>query len=305
MIHSLLIKNYQSHKLTRLKFDKGVNVFIGTSDAGKSSIVRALDLVFNNNPSGDGYRSDWGGETKVRVRTEDHVVKRVKDKTVNSYFSKEIGQEKFVEYKSFGQTVPEDVKAILNSSSLNFQEQHDPSFMLTMSSGEVARYLNKIIHLDVIDRATLSVASGLKKERGDLKYSEEYVERMLEDVKQFDWLLEAEKQLNEIEVVDKQLEQKIGGYDNLVEIITEVITIEDDLKIYSGLDCFEKEVKELEKKQKKVKDLEKKQGRLDAILTGIEEYSKKIKGLDIAIEADTQTLEKLIPDICPLCGRSG
>jgi len=65
MIKTLSIQNYQSHKDSTLEFDPGVNVIVGSTDSGKTAIIRALRWLIWNRPNGDSFRSTWGGDTKV------------------------------------------------------------------------------------------------------------------------------------------------------------------------------------------------------------------------------------------------
>jgi exonuclease SbcC len=39
--------DFQSHKETHLEFVEGLNVIIGPSDSGKSSVVRALNFLIS------------------------------------------------------------------------------------------------------------------------------------------------------------------------------------------------------------------------------------------------------------------
>jgi exonuclease SbcC len=71
MIDSLSIQNFQSHEKTELEFDEGINIIIGQSDSGKSAILRALNWVVNNKPNGEAFKSNWGGDTKVKIIIEE------------------------------------------------------------------------------------------------------------------------------------------------------------------------------------------------------------------------------------------
>ena len=59
MIKSLELFNFQSHAHTLIEFSDGVNIISGTSDSGKSAILRALRWVIRNEPSGLGVVSWW------------------------------------------------------------------------------------------------------------------------------------------------------------------------------------------------------------------------------------------------------
>jgi DNA repair exonuclease SbcCD ATPase subunit len=76
MIKRIEIKNFQAHKNTEIDFDPGVNVISGASDAGKSSIFRALLWVITNRPSGDSIKN-WDCKkddtTEVRIGLSDLI----------------------------------------------------------------------------------------------------------------------------------------------------------------------------------------------------------------------------------------
>ena len=45
-IDSIHIQDFQNHQDTHIKLVPGLNIITGSSDSGKSAIVRALDLAF-------------------------------------------------------------------------------------------------------------------------------------------------------------------------------------------------------------------------------------------------------------------
>ena len=81
MIQSVHIQNFQSHKNSTLEFSPGVNIIVGTSDSGKTAIIRALRWVVWNRPSGDSLRSTWGGKTSVEICLDKGSVERSKDRS--------------------------------------------------------------------------------------------------------------------------------------------------------------------------------------------------------------------------------
>lgn len=46
-----MIKNYRSFKLTSVDFHEGINLIIGQNNAGKSNLLKALAIIFNDNVS--------------------------------------------------------------------------------------------------------------------------------------------------------------------------------------------------------------------------------------------------------------
>jgi exonuclease SbcC len=164
MLQQLNIKNYQSHEDTTLDFHEGINAIIGNSNAGKSAILRTVRWVIDNAPSVDSKnnrnnrdkRGDPINPIEASLSFDDMVIKRIKSKTRNGY---DFGDTSF---NAIGTNVPDEITAFLNLSEVNNSRQHDAKFLLTNSSGEVARYLNSILKLDKID-TTLSRADEHKR----------------------------------------------------------------------------------------------------------------------------------------------
>ena len=65
MIKSIQIKNIQSHKDTSLEFSPGINAIVGSSNNGKSAVLRALYWARYNRPLGtDTLLSHWAVDKK-------------------------------------------------------------------------------------------------------------------------------------------------------------------------------------------------------------------------------------------------
>ena len=65
MIDKIKIQNYQSHENTELELSPGINVIIGETDRGKTSILRALNWMFSNRPLGEGFKCDKNIDSEV------------------------------------------------------------------------------------------------------------------------------------------------------------------------------------------------------------------------------------------------
>ena len=81
MLSCLSIENFQSHEHSFLEFSKGINVITGSSDSGKTAILRALYWIIWNRPQGDSFKSWWGGDTKCSLVIDKKFgITRSKDK---------------------------------------------------------------------------------------------------------------------------------------------------------------------------------------------------------------------------------
>lgn len=51
-IEELKIENFRGFKNeTKIKFQNGINILIGTNNSGKTTILKSLDLLFSNTSS--------------------------------------------------------------------------------------------------------------------------------------------------------------------------------------------------------------------------------------------------------------
>lgn len=167
MIERLQAQNFQRHEKLRVKFGPKTTTIVGPSDAGKSSVMRAIRWLAFNRPLSDSFIRRGQDSCSVKLWVDGRKVERRKSKGKNLYLID--GQE----LTAFGTDVPEQVSRLLNLTPDNFQGQHDPPFWFSLTAGEVAKRLNKIVDLDVIDKSAGWLASRLRKARTELEVIEE------------------------------------------------------------------------------------------------------------------------------------
>jgi exonuclease SbcC len=158
MINKLTMTNFQAHENTTIEFQPGVNVIVGPSDRGKSSIIRALQLIFFNRPGGDAFIRHGAKQCHVEVDLAGgNTISRTRSSVKNEY------AVNGAVLKAPGREVPKEVSDVYPIQEINFQGQHDSPFMLSESAGEVGRMLNKMVDLTSIDRS-LSYLNGKKRD---------------------------------------------------------------------------------------------------------------------------------------------
>jgi len=223
-IKSLLIENLESHVKTRLRFHKGVNVIVGDTDAGKSGIMRALTLLMHNRPGGDEFVNDKTKDVIIKAKIDDRIVKRVKGKENLYYLDKQI-------FRAFGQSVPEKIAKFLNISEVNIQHQLDQHFLLSKSSGEVAKYFNKIVRLDIISRSLKNISTLIKNDNLKLKNAKEDRDDLGNSIKKYDWLVDAEDEIRILEMTQRSVDKITKQIYEINSLIDEV----EELKAEKGI----------------------------------------------------------------------
>lgn len=156
MITRILLRNFQKHRKLDLGLERIVT-FVGESDAGKSSVLRALRWVCSNSPKGNSFIRNGAKFCSVTIWIDGHKIKRSKKGSSNTYAMD--GHT----YHSFASGVPEAIANVLRVSPENFQQQHDPIFWLSLSPSEVSKRLNEIADLHVMDDS-IKKSLAIKKE---------------------------------------------------------------------------------------------------------------------------------------------
>jgi len=216
MINSLHIINVQSHKNTFLEFHQGVNVIVGTTDSGKSAILRALRKLAFNKPSGTSLKSWWGRDSRIILNDDAFTIKR-NIGTNNSYVLND--SEDHLTFKAIGTTVPDEVANALNMTEINLQSQMDSPFLLSKTAGEVASHFNKVAGLDKIDVAQTKVDSWIRSLNGDIISKKK-------DIEKHTILLEKYAGLEKIEIeleILEELQNQYLGKKNKVKTLSDLM----------------------------------------------------------------------------------
>lgn len=302
MIKNLTINQFQSHKDSEFEFCPGVNVIVGSSDRGKTSVLRALKwLIFNRAP-GD-FVSHWiekGQSALVQAELDDGtIVGRELDGRTNSYHL--TGYEEA--FTAFGKQIPEAVERALNMSELNFQSQHDPPFLLSASSGEVARTLNQVANLSKIDTSLKWIGKQKRKTWSDLEHAKEEMRASKE-------ALGALPDLGPVEVKMKRLRaiaERQKEINNSIEVLESIIESCQELQARKERLVDPSEAKsKMEEVDQSIVSRQELEGQVRNLRSWIREH-KKLEEQKAQSEQDRQELhdeyKELMKGACPLCGR--
>jgi len=238
MIRALNILNFQSHKDSDLEFDPGVNVIVGASDCGKTSIIRALRWLIWNRPGGDSFRSTWGGETDVRLYLENVQIHRVKGKE-NLYRIWEDdrsdleGDEQI--FKAFGTDVPESIQEILNMDETNIQHQLDSPFLISNSPGEVSAYFNRIANLEQIDAGLKSTQQEIRSLTNQEQSNKDRIYELKKSLEGYEYLDKFEIDLEALEGRHDDLITIFNSRRQLEKVLTDIANVETDIEEYEAI----------------------------------------------------------------------
>lgn len=300
MINKLKLINFQSHKNTELNFHPGINVIIGTSDGGKSAILRGLFWANDNRPPKGIYISHWAydKETKkqidpccIVVEKDTYKLKRKRTADFNGYMLTGVDGEKQT-FKNIKTDVPDEVNSFFNLSPVNLKKQHDSHFLLSNTPGEVARFLNQIIKLDSIDK-TLSLTESKKRgEKNLLGISNTRYAEINTNIEKLAWVSEArvmvDKGISMQQRIDTFTDKKnnIESLIKQIEYCSETIETENKLiELSPVITDYEKYIEEINIYEDDIKNI-------TDLVDDYDDYKKKSEIKLGTLQKDVEQLEE-------------
>ena len=198
-IESIKIKGFQAHEDLRIELDPTITTIVGPSDVGKSSVLRALRWVCLNKPQGASFLRRGCPKVSVSIEFDDgRVLVRERSKSGRNLYRLD-GEE----FAAFGTEVPEPISDALRLSEINFQDQHDPPFWISLSAGEVSRRLNEIVDLEVVDAALAEASRRVRKCKQKVDICKENLQKAKNQEKDLRWVVEAEQDVSLLETLDR------------------------------------------------------------------------------------------------------
>jgi exonuclease SbcC len=284
MINSIAIRNFQIHKKTEVEFDPGITIISGTSDNGKSSIIRAFRWAFQNRPQGYSFRR-WDTPDKaitaVDVSVDGETISRKRGKVRNEYVFQD------TTYKALRSDVPDNIKEHIEILPFNIQPQSGKVFLFEDTDSEVAKLINEVSGISVID----DILKESNRRLRELNAEERLLNDMIKDkksqattLKVFVGLNKRVRAINEsyAEVEDKEI--LLAG-------------IEEDLEYYDQLAEKRDSLPNIEKTTKKLSSLRNKALSLEEKITMKSELKEFIDFIESNHVIDTEEIETTVKDM--------
>ncbi len=223
------LHNYRGFKHSVIPITPGLNVIYGEGDAGKSALEKALGWCLYDAKQGKfinkGITTNKGkikSKEEVYVQTTfstGDIIRRGADSTTpNLYWIGKVG----VPFEEWGdpiknfKDVPEDVRKIINIGSVNIGKQFDSHFLLSSKGSEIARDLNKMVNLEIIDSSQSNAkhfVTKIKREKGASEFNLAKYEKDLESYSYLEAMkvsLEIAEEVEKDIVANKESQREVG-----------------------------------------------------------------------------------------------
>ena len=227
MIKAIRLQDFQSHKKSELMLTPGMNCVVGTSDSGKSAILRGLTWLRANRPSGVSIIRTGTDTAIVEIEVEtkrgEFLLTRARSKSKNEYRCND------AEFVAVGKDVPEEVTLALGLQDINTQRQLDPPFLIFETPGRIAAIFNKFTKLDTAERLATRIAQNIRQKKQAITNKGEEIEKLGISIEQYDWLESFKISVEIYEEVNVQLEKEEQKKEELLDLIEKLDNADEGL----------------------------------------------------------------------------
>ena len=220
------ICNFQNHKDTDITLHEGVNLIVGSSEHGKSALLRAIAWVLFNMPKGVDFIKRRTSEASVTLHFSDGtVVTRIRSEKRNAVqVTKPDGTE--LAFEKIGTSLPiEVVEAMGNPpmderhGPISYARQLDPLFLTSLTATELPRSISELTGIDDFEEAVSILSKQSTASKKAIKEAQERIAGYDTDLEKY---ADLDDKLNELiglesdsAIIDKQFD-KLTTMDTLL-----------------------------------------------------------------------------------------
>ena len=242
-LKELIVENFQIHGEKRIvKFTKGLNVIIGDTGKGKSSLVRALYLHFMNQPrNAEAIFKNKHTDNPIKIKTidsNDNTLKRFK----RQYFLNDSPKP----LKKFGTDIPKPITELYKFKEINWQKQLDPHFLILQTGGTAAKIMNASSGMEDQELLMNEVKSRISNHKSNIKRilenNKDYY-KTIRDLKSVTRLLMKAKAIQILKTKSNETQNNI---DTLNTLIVNLNECRIDPKKYITINLMLSEINQIE-----------------------------------------------------------
>lgn len=231
-IKKIILNNFQSHKNSVLEFDPNLNVIVGPSDSGKSSVIRGIKWVLFNEPVGDFFIREGETETSVELYFSDgSKITRHRSNSKNAYILNYPDGEELV-LTGFGVKVPVEVQELtgikkipfdINSSEIiNISDQLEGPFLLSEKNSTKAFVIGSLAGVDIVDDSIRDLLKEIRNLSINKNNVDDDLKLIEEELKEFDNLEEQKSIYEKLKNIYEKIEKKELLLSNLEKILLKI-----------------------------------------------------------------------------------
>ena len=182
-ISKLILHNFQQWKTGLIEFKPGLNILIGNTESGKSTLFRAIGSILTGKMPEDYIRKGSKG-CEVEVQFSDgSIFKRSRNKkdniaNANGTVFERVGKE--IPFEYFNKLGKTSIEFGSKELSLCSYSQFEPHFFITLSDYDKSKLIGTICGIDIVDKLVDSINKDIRSNNANIKFLNEKLKEQKE-----------------------------------------------------------------------------------------------------------------------------
>lgn len=212
-IQKVRIEGFQSYEDIEIELHPGINLLVGSSDAGKSAILRAINFALHNEPRGDDFVRIGCDEARVSLWWSDGCYFcRIKGTNRNAVLIRDKNGFE-TGFDRIGNSLPAEALAVLGNPPIDdeigplaYTDQHHPLFLVSLSASELPRAISRLTGIDDFEDAAEALNKKVNASNRIIKDCTKRIENFNEQLKKYDDLDDQLQKLDNMDELSKQID---------------------------------------------------------------------------------------------------
>jgi len=202
MLSKITLKNIQTHEDLTLEFGPGLNVIHGSTDSGKTAVLRGLLWAALNDGNGDKLLKNNNGakECSVELTLDGHTIRRSWSKSANTY------SMDGVNFSAFRTSVPAAIAEVVNMDAINVQRRRDVPFMVYWKATDNAQQFSQMLDIDEIDRSINAINKDVREGQQAVNNLEDNLLLSKQKLDALGWVDEAMEEFKHLEALNATID---------------------------------------------------------------------------------------------------
>lgn len=177
-INKLILSNFQQWKTGNIEFKPGLNILIGDTESGKSTLFRAIYSILTGKMPEDYIRKGTKGcEVKIKF-SDDTYFRRIRNKKdniadANGLIFERVGKD--IPFEYFKRLGPTSIKFGTKELSLCSYSQFESHFFITLSDYDKSKLIGTICGIDIVDKLMDFINKDIRSNNSNIKFLEEQI----------------------------------------------------------------------------------------------------------------------------------
>lgn len=212
-ITKIRLENFQSYKDETIELKPGLNLILGSSDSGKSAILRAISFVLYNYPKSKTLIHQGSTEVRVSIEYSDKtIVTRIRGDRNTVMVALPNGDLKV--WDKIENDLPDEVKSIMGNppyddfnGPIAYADQFSKMFLVDLSPTDLPRSLSNLTGIEILEQSAKELMQSYKSIEKQTKFEEKDLLKLLNEQQLY----------NSIDEADELLKSTNGNLDCLVK----------------------------------------------------------------------------------------